>query len=166
MSGHAELDTSDLNLRFTPKLLLVQGHREFPFGNSREFGTPRFPVGNSREFHNSCYRLWNIIFFKGNEAVDAHFLARNSVIRYCTCILPILPSFQASSRQPCNKVPRSRPPARALPKVPRTAHVRVDMSQPPRLPVSCAVHAYRAHLDTVTHTGYSFCVTNARRTFA
>ena len=128
-----------------PSSTRLQGHWEFPNGNSREFGTPRFPVGNSREFHNSCYRLWNIIFFKGNEAVDAHFLARNSVIRYCTCILPILPSFQASSRQPCNKVPRSRPPARALPKVPRTAHVRVDMSQAPSVLCSACVPCTSGH---------------------
>ena len=43
---------------------------------------------------------------------------------------------------------------------PRSHVLRTCASTCPRLPVSCAVHAYRAHLDTVTHTAYSFCLTN------
>ena len=30
-----------------------QGHREFPFGNSRESATPKIPSGNSRELLSS-----------------------------------------------------------------------------------------------------------------
>ena len=40
-----------------------QGRREFPFGNSREFGQSQFPVGNSREFYKFLVRR---IFFGEN----------------------------------------------------------------------------------------------------
>jgi len=32
---------------------LLQGHRDFPFGNSRESAIPKIPGGNSRELLNS-----------------------------------------------------------------------------------------------------------------